>query len=217
MDDDGNGDRAKRPVGVNAIALDRILQVRTLFTLNKSSCRVSSLHEGQDSHVVLCFNPSNAQQQAQHLRQGLLTFHSTDTPSGTHEQREAKESLVVQELPFEHHHSPLDHQQQQQPALMSEQVVAKVTRTQNLVVLLTTGVFEVPMVKAALISALESGIPLVLVHEKDEGRGGLRFSQVMEECPEDLDQQQVFETLAVEWYNEPDFREISIFKIVQRL
>ena len=67
--------------------------------------------------------------------------------------------------------------------------------------------------------AANSDIKFVLVHEKDYRWGGVPFAKIMEACPQPLYDAKIplFRNMAVEWYDSPEYQQVSLTKVLTQL
>jgi hypothetical protein len=86
----------------------------------------------------------------------------------------------------------------------------------RLVVVLHEGVFLNKRVLASLMEALDLRVPIVLVHEKEETRGGCSFGRLIDECPGHLkarrgfSELRLFDPIAIEWSHHPIVQPVSL-------
>ena len=91
-----------------------------------------------------------------------------------------------------------------------------VTSCSHFLLFLTEGVSGSKWVQMEIRRAITLGMSIILVMETDTRHGSPEMTALIENAPEDI--QHIFtENVAIPWYRDPAFREVSLDKIACRL
>lgn len=91
-----------------------------------------------------------------------------------------------------------------------------VSHSRNVLIFLTEGITDSKFCRMEMRWALEANRNLILVKETDDRHGKPNMETLIERCPDDL--KHIFsENVIIPWFRDPEFRAVSVEKILQRI